>query len=969
MAAARSLASALLLLAAVAACSNPIDSDPAAVSVEVEPAEAEVAVGERKSFLAVVAGTASTDVTWAASGGSFTEAGGGIEWTAPSVPGEYTLTATSVANRSRSGSARVRVVEGPDTTMFASYRGTAETLPAEMFVAGEGRGGQAVGNGYDPFTGVSRLSSDSPATFDGFGAFTRDDRTFSFGIRERGDADLREARLFLRYVNAADRYVSGFRVEYDVEVWRLGERANQIRLKFHTSTDGFGQLPDIVATPNPRGRARGDSVGVVVDGTRPENRVRVSATIDLGSLGGPGGTRIGFLAPGDTGYFRWQYSNVDGDEGNVRSALAINNLRVEPILSDDPGPGPGSGSSARSPLEFSHEPGFHAAPFELELRSSLAGAMVYYTTDGSVPDPARVMGDGAWNALPRETRQRTFVYQGPLSVAALKDRRNDVSLIPTNLGQPFGEPTTAWAPPAGEVEKAVVVRALAVGADGARARATRSYFVAPQGRRRYSLPVVSLATDRASLFSPETGIYVPGAGAVRNYSQRGDEWERPVHVELFDVNGARPLAQEVGVRIHGGVTRILPQKSLRLYARSEYGAGRMRYRFFPSKPLDDFNRIVLRNGGQDWWHGLMRDAALQTLVQHLPFETQHYQPAVVFVNGEYWGLHNLRDRLDPHHLETHHGVPRDEVAILESDGQLADGRPGDELPYRDFLTRVRNGELRSAQDFDRYMDVHGYLDYVITQMYAANDDWPHTNQAWWRYTGADPAREAGPRDGRWRWLMYDVDRAFGFHTTKHTNMVEYMVAASHPDRPAWAFDLFRGLLRVPEIREEFLQRTAVHLATTFREARVRSHIEAVATGIGAEIPEHIARWRWPASIEAWTDQVGVMLDFAADRPAIFRMHVVQGIPEVSGTGVLEVTNLTGASGASLHSIRLASSTPGVSISGGRWAGRLFTGIPVVLRSQALDLRGAEVSGGVRDLVRTQDEVRFVLTGDASLRLP
>jgi hypothetical protein len=947
----------------VAACVNPVDGDPASVSVQVEPAEAEVEAGERRSFLAVVTGTARTDVTWAASGGSFRGAGEAVEWTAPTAPGEYTLTATSVDNPARTGTAVVRVFERPADTYFSAYRGTAGTLPAGMFVAGENGSGQTVEEGYDPFTGVSRSSASVPGSFDGFGAFTSDGRSFSFGIRERGDADLREARLFLRHVNEADRYVSGFRIEYDVEVWRLGERANQIRLKFSTSTAGFGQIPDIVATPSPRGRARGDSVGVVVDGTRPENRVRVSTTVELADLRGPGGRPIEFLAPGDTGYFRWQYSNADGDEGSVRSSLAIGDLRVEPILSDGPG------SSARAPLEFSHDPGFHAAPFELELRSALPGATIYYTTDGSVPDPARVMADAAWEALPRETRRRTFVYQGPLSMAALKDRRNDVSLIPTNLGQPFGEPTTAWAPPAGEVEKAVVIRALAVGADGARARATRSYFLAPQGRRRYSLPVVSLATDRASLFSPETGIYVPGAGAVRNYSQRGDEWERPVHLELFDVNGARPLAQEVGVRIHGGVTRILPQKSLRLYARSEYGTGRLRYRFFPSKPMADFNRIVLRNGGQDWWHGLMRDAALQTLVQHLPFETQHYQPAVVFVNGEYWGLHNLRDRLDPHHLETHHGVPRDEVAILESDGQLADGRPGDELPYRDFLTRVRNGELRSAQDFDRYMDVHGYLDYVITQMYAANDDWPHTNQAWWRYTGADPASEAGPRDGRWRWLMYDVDRAFGFHTTKHTDMVRYMATASHTDRPAWAFDLFRGLLRVPEIREELLQRTAVHLATTFREARVRSHVQAVAAGIAAEIPEHIARWRWPASPESWTDQVGVMLDFAADRPAIFRMHVVQGFAEVSGTGVLEVTNLTEASGASLHSIRLSASTPGVSVSGGRWSGRLFTGIPVVLRSEALDLRGAEVSGGVRDLVRSAGEVRFVLTGDATLRLP
>jgi len=952
-----------LFCAAAAACGSLVDSDLSAVSVRIDPAEAELAPGESRSFLAVVEGTADTEVTWTVTGGSLVAAAGAIEWTAPETPGEYTLTATSVANPARSGSASVRVVEGPDTTIFALYRGTAATLPAGMFVTGENRHGEQIREGFDPFTGVSRLSGDTSGSFDGFGAFTRDGRTYSFGIRERGEADLREARLFLGYVNATGRRVTGFHLEYDVEVWRLGERANQIRLKLHTDTVGFAQLPDIVATVNPRGRAAGEAIGQVVDGTRPENRVRVATTIDLAELAGPGDTRVGFLGQGDTAYFRWQYSNAEGDEGNVRSALAINNIRIEPILSD------GSGTPARAPLEFSHEPGFHNEPFELVLRSALVGARIYYTTDGSVPDPALVMEDAAWEALPRETRRRTFVYERPLSIGALRERGNDISLIPTNLGQPFGEPTPPWVPPAGEVEKAVVIRALAVAQGGTRAEATRTYFVAPRGRQRYSLPVVSLATDRPGFFSPDSGIYVPGGGSERNYHQRGIEWERLAHFELFDVHGARPVAQEVGVRIHGGVTRILPMKSLRLYSRSEYGTSRMRYRFFPSKPMDDFNRIVLRNAGQDWWWGLMRDAVTQTLVQHLGFDSQHYQPAIVFLNGEYWGLHNFRDRLDPHYLETHHGVPRDQVVILFADGQLAEGEWGEQFPYRDFMWRVTGGELRSLADFDRYMDVSGYLDYVITQMYAANDDWPHTNQTWWRYTGDDTASEPGPRDGRWRWMMFDVDRSFGFHTTVDMDMVEYMVAANAPGIPAWAFHLFHGLIAVPEIRDEFLQRTAVHLASTFREPHVRSHIEAAAAGIAAEVPEHVARWRWPTSPAAWRHQVDVMLDFAARRPEIFRGHIVKGFGEAYGIGTLTVENLSASSAVSLHSVRLEPATPGVIISGGRWSGRLFTGVPVVLRSSVVDLRGADVSGEIRDLVREEDEVRFVLSGDAILRLP
>jgi hypothetical protein len=946
-----------LLLASLPACLLPLDNKPY-VHVRVDPREAEMVARDSGSFVATVLGTPDTEVAWTVSGGTFTATGDTLVWTAPTDPGLYTLTATSVAHPEHSGSAEVRVTEpeGLDGSSFAGYRGTAATLPPGMFVTGEDRAGRQVHEGFDPFTGISDSASDPPGSFDGFGAFTSGGQGYSFGIRERGDADLREARLFLAYENSDSRAIAGFEVEYDVEVWRLGERANQIRLKLGTGTRGFSELPDLVATPSPRGGARGDSIGLVVDGSRPENRTPVVATVLLADLPGPDGMTIGSLAPGDTAYFRWQYSNAEGDEGEVRSALAISNVRVAPLFTDDPTP-----PVSTAPLSFSHEAGFHTQPFELELGSWPAAAVIYYTVDGSRPDPARVISDEAWEELPVERRRRTLVYERPIGIAALVARPNEVALIPTNNFS--ATPWSRWTPPAGEVEKAVVIRVLAMHEGREQARASRSYFIAPEGRRRYSLPVVSIAANRTDLFSWETGIYVPGASGV-NYMSRGDEWERPAHLELFELDGSRPLAQEVGIRIHGGWTRHLPQKSLRLYARDEYGTSRLSHRFFASKAADDFNRLILRNGGNDWALAVMRDAALQTLVQHLPFETQHYQPAVVFLNGEYWGLHAFRDRLDPHHLETHHGVPRDRVAILERDAEISDGEPGDELPYRELLAGLQGGELSTAAEVDAHLELSGYLDYVITQMYAGNTDWPQNNISWWRYTG-QPTAERGPRDGRWRWLMYDVDWSFGSFLTEVTNPVEHMFDAHHP----WAFDLFRALVAIPEIRDELLQRIAVHLATTFEPGHVRRHLDALAAVLAPEMPERIARWSWPSTLANWERQLEVMRAFAAERPATFRGHVVDRFGGVQGTARLELANLRSGAAPFLHTVEIAPQTPGVVISGGEWSGELFTGLPVVVRSEPLDLRLAEISGGYAELERGENELRFILTGDARLRLP
>jgi hypothetical protein len=122
---------------------------------------------------------------------------------------------------------------------------------------------------------------------------------------------------------------------------------------------------------------------------------------------------------------------------------------------------------------------------------------------------------------------------------------------------------------------------------------TQSYFITDLGNNRFSLPVISLSSHRDSLFDYEKGIYVLGkiwydaggnnhtGGAPANYNRHGDAWERRMHMELYEPDGTPGISQEIGVRLHGGWSRAFPQKSFRLYARSEYGTGRFNYRIFP----------------------------------------------------------------------------------------------------------------------------------------------------------------------------------------------------------------------------------------------------------------------------------------------------------------------------------------------------------------------------------------------------
>ncbi len=507
---------------------------------------------------------------------------------------------------------------------------------------------------------------------------------------------------------------------------------------------------------------------------------------------------------------------------------------------------------------------------------------MYFTVDGSRPDPDSVMTDAEWRDLPVETRTRTFVYDRPIDLAELLAPNSDISTIQTsNETGPW-----SWVSPVRAVERAAVVRAVAISGPSRSSYRTETYFVADDPQERFALPVFSVATNRGSFFDPETGIYVPGTGGEEDFTQsnflnRGTDWEREVHLEFFD-RGDRVLRQDLGARIHGNFSRALPQKTLRLYSRSDYGTSRMTHRFFESRDLDDFNRLLLRNGGNDWYRTMLTDPIVQSVVADLGFDTQDYRPSILFLNGEYWGIHNIRERYDQHYLETNYGIPRDQVIILENDGVLDVGDEAFVDTFLSFRRRLADGEFESRDHVSRYLDLEPYLDYLATQIYAGNYDWPQNNIRFWRFVGEDASPAPSPGDGRRRVMMYDLDVSLGHGESLTYDMVAWTFGdkQEHPfppdgDRDAReeSFKLNQALMQIPEIRRDFLRRIDRHLDTTFHPDRVSEHIDRVAAAVEPEMPRHIERWGRPSSMAEWSAHLETMHEFARERPARVREHL------------------------------------------------------------------------------------------------
>ena len=564
------------------------------------------------------------------------------------------------------------------------------------------------------------------------------------------------------------------------------------------------------------------------------------------------------------------------------------------------------GGIAEAPT-FSLASGFYASGGSVVMTAPEADATVRYTLDGSDPT------------------ETSTAYTAPLALDATTVIR-----------------AAAFAP--GRAPSEIV---------------TRSYFVDEAG----TVPVISLVTDPAGFFSDETGIYVEGTNGIPgrcrtdpvNWNQ---DWERPVHFSFFEPDGTGgftlALDQGAGVEIFGGCSRIYPQKSLALHARSQYGASDFGYRFFADVDIDSFDDLVLRSSAQDWWRTMFRDGMIQTLTRHMDLDGQAYRPTVVFLNGEYWGIHNLREKLNEDYVAGHYGYDDNDVEIIEATW-------GGQSEHYDELDELLTGDLTTPEawaEVEARMDVDEYLSYQIAEIYSANADWPGNNLKLWRPMTPE---------GRWRWMLFDTDFGFGGNANGQYDS-NTLALATDPNadgwpNPPWSTYLFRRLLTNDGFRHAFIQRMAAHASTTFEPQRALAMIDSLQANIEAEIPRH--KQRWPQSISfgpSWDALVDIMRDFATARPAAVRGHVTSYFDEVIGSARLTLTTTSGghvlAEGVPMAPLRLDGTPQLPDASGGVFEPLFYRGVPLQL--VAVPDEGYEFVGWSGVVGATTDTLSVVL---------
>ena len=460
---------------------------------------------------------------------------------------------------------------------------------------------------------------------------------------------------------------------------------------------------------------------------------------------------------------------------------------------------------------------------------------------------------------------------------------------------------------------------------------THSYIFFPF-ERALTLPVVSIVTDDKYLNDPKIGIYVDGTYQSGTENYRFD-WRRPFNFEYFETEGkASELNQLCETRIQGGATRTNPLKSLVVYANKRFGEKRFSYEFFPDqKPgLTEFKSIVLRNAGNDFDYLYLRDIIAQrTMASHADLDWQAWRPVIVYINGVYKGIENIRERANEDNIYTNYDGLED-LDLIENWWDLKEGTWDHFNAFKAFF----NEHGHTMAEYEKWVDCQEFINLMAMKIYYNNVDFPGNNIVLWR-----------PRtdDGRWRFIAKDVDYTMHLYNQCDYNYqyLNWLFDKNYDGSHNWgandyeATRLFRRLMEDKDFNREFIDHMAVYMGDFLNYEGTWKVWEPMYNQIKTEYPHHrklFNEW-WPN----YQEEMNKVKDWLRQRTNFMYQHLTDYYK--LGTPTTLIVNAS-VSEADLQTIPFTFN--GVPLSEGKFNGKFYQGREVVLEGKSAG--GKKVTG-------------------------
>ena len=386
---------------------------------------------------------------------------------------------------------------------------------------------------------------------------------------------------------------------------------------------------------------------------------------------------------------------------------------------------------------------------------------------------------------------------------------------------------------------------------------SETYFI----NEKINMPVVSISV--APIYVRD---YLDGNPCKPNPCENAKFWEDveyPAHIEYFaegSSSKAKSFEIDAGISISGKYSRNQKKKSIAIVMRKQYQSGRIRFPLFDTRPENStFKSFVLRNNGNRFVSDYIGDPMATSLLEGTNVDYQRSKQVIVFYNGDYRGIYDMREKLNEHFVETNYNIDHDNVDFIKISYDEFDVQNGSSKDYLDLMRFIESANFiddNTAYEFvSKKIDIPNFMEYIAAEIYYANDDWPHNNVRAWK-SGNSP----------WKFIAFDIDQGLDWSArmdgwTENTSMIDWTISGGKPNTICSEGgdyicfpNIFAKLIKNPDFKQAFINRAAYLYSTFINSTKINQQIDYINSTIEkAQITRDQKRYNRPAYKNACND--------------------------------------------------------------------------------------------------------------------